>query len=150
MWWSRQEFNNFCVLSCFSRVWLFVTPWTIAHQAPLSMRFSRQEYWSGLPFPPPGDLPDPGTEPCLLHWQVGSLPLAPRHMGTSRYVLKGKEVCLPLPWPSFLLLPGMCFWSWPSQARWVNNGRATRQKESGPQTFTEKPYVSSEYLHPKY
>ena len=38
-------------------------PWTIAHQAPLSMGFPRQEYWSGLPFPPPGDLPDSGTEP---------------------------------------------------------------------------------------
>ena len=38
-------------------------PWTVAHQAPLSMKFSRQEYWSGLPFPPPGDLPNPGTEP---------------------------------------------------------------------------------------
>ena len=46
-----------------SRVWLFVTPWTVAHQAPLSMEFSRQEYWSGLPFPSPGDLPDPGIEP---------------------------------------------------------------------------------------
>ena len=45
-----------------SRVRLFVTPWTIAHQAPLSMGFSRQEYWSGLPFPSPGDLPDPGIE----------------------------------------------------------------------------------------
>ena len=42
---------------------LNVTPWTVAHQAPLSMGFSRQEYWSGLPFPPPGDLPDPGIEP---------------------------------------------------------------------------------------
>ena len=42
---------------------LFVTPWTAAHQAPLSMGFSRQEYWSGLPFPSPGDLPDPGIEP---------------------------------------------------------------------------------------
>ncbi|CAI9152054.1 unnamed protein product [Rangifer tarandus platyrhynchus] len=41
----------------------FATPWTIAHQAPLSMEFSRQEYWSGLPFPSPGDLPDPGIEP---------------------------------------------------------------------------------------
>ena len=41
----------------------FVTPWTVAHQAPLSMGFSRQEYWSGLPFPSPGDLPDPGIEP---------------------------------------------------------------------------------------
>jgi len=42
---------------------LFVTPWTVASQAPLSKGFSRQEYWSGLPFPPPGDLPDPGIEP---------------------------------------------------------------------------------------
>ena len=46
-----------------SRVRLFVTPWTLAYQAPLSMGFSRQEYWSGLPFPSPGDLPDPGIEP---------------------------------------------------------------------------------------
>ena len=44
-------------------VWLFATPWTVAHQAPLSMGFSRQEYRSGLPFPSPGDLPDPGIEP---------------------------------------------------------------------------------------
>ena len=46
-----------------SRVRLFATPWTIANQAPLSMGFSGQEYWSGLPFPSPGDLPDPGIEP---------------------------------------------------------------------------------------
>ena len=46
-----------------SRVRLFATPWTVAYQASLSMGFSRQEYWSGLPFPPPGDLPDPGIEP---------------------------------------------------------------------------------------
>ena len=44
---------------CFSLVWLSVTLWTVAHQAPLSMGFSRQEYWSGLPYPPPGDLPNP-------------------------------------------------------------------------------------------
>ena len=53
---------------------------TVAHQAPLSMEFSRQEYWRGLPFPPPGDLPDPGSNLrllCLLHWQVDSLPTAP-------------------------------------------------------------------------
>ena len=43
-------------------VWLFETPWTVAYQAPLSMGFSRQEYWSGLPFPSPGDLPNPGIE----------------------------------------------------------------------------------------
>ena len=46
-----------------SRVWLFATPWTVAHQAPPSMGFSRQESWSGLPFPSPGNLPDPGIEP---------------------------------------------------------------------------------------
>ena len=46
-----------------SRVWLFVTPWTVAHQAPPFLRFSRQEYWSGLPFPSSGDLPNPGIEP---------------------------------------------------------------------------------------
>ena len=47
-----------------SRVLLCVTPWTAAHQAPLSMGFSRQEYWSGVPFPPAGDLPNPGIEPA--------------------------------------------------------------------------------------
>ena len=49
-----------------SSVQLFATPWTVAHQAPLSMEFSRQEYWSELPFPPPGDLPDPGIKPMSL------------------------------------------------------------------------------------
>ena len=51
-----------CVLSRSSRVQLFESPWTVALQAPLSMGFSRQEYWSGLPFPPPGDLPDSGIK----------------------------------------------------------------------------------------
>ena len=60
-----------------SRVRLFTTPWTIAHQAPLSIEFSRQEYWSGLPFPSPGDLPNPGTEPRSPTLQVDSLPSEP-------------------------------------------------------------------------
>ena len=63
-----------------SHVWLFVTRWTVDHQAPPSMGFCRQEYWSGFQCPSPGDLPDPGINPhllCLLHWQAGSLPLAP-------------------------------------------------------------------------
>ena len=67
-------------LSRFRHVQLFVTPWTVVCQAPLSMGFSRQEYWSGVPCPPPGDFPDSGIEPgslMLLHWQVGSLSLAP-------------------------------------------------------------------------
>ena len=54
------------VLSCFSHVQLFATVWTVACQAPLSMGFSRQEYWSGLPCPPPGDFPNPGIEPKFL------------------------------------------------------------------------------------
>ena len=53
-------------LGCFSCVWLFASLWTVAHQTPLSMRFSRQEYWSGLPFPSPGDLPNSGTKPVPL------------------------------------------------------------------------------------
>ena len=50
------------------------TPWTVAHQAPLSMGFSRQEYWSGLPFPSPGDLPNPGIKPGSPALQADSLP----------------------------------------------------------------------------
>ena len=50
----------------------FVTPWTVAHQAPLSMGCPRQEYWSGLPFPSPGDLPNPGVEPTSLALQADS------------------------------------------------------------------------------
>ena len=55
------------MLSPFSHVQLFVTLWAVAFQAPLSMGFSRQVYWSGLPYPPPGDLPNPGIEPVSLH-----------------------------------------------------------------------------------
>ena len=59
-----------------SRVQLFVTPWTVACQGSLSMEFSRQEYWSRLPFSSPGDLPYPGSNLRLLHWQR-SLPAEP-------------------------------------------------------------------------
>ena len=72
-----------CKLS-FSRVWLFATPWTIAHQAPLSMGFSGPEYWSGLPCPPPGDLPDPGIKPMspvALAFQEDSLLLSQGSLG---------------------------------------------------------------------
>ena len=60
-----------------SRVQLFVTPWTVAYQAPPSMGFSWPEYWSGLPFPSPGDLPDPGIEPGSPAFQAGSLTSEP-------------------------------------------------------------------------
>ena len=60
-----------------SRVRLFVTTWTVAYQAPQSVEFSRQEYWSGLPFPSPGDLPNPGTEPRSLTLQADALTSKP-------------------------------------------------------------------------
>ena len=63
-----------CMLSLFSHVWLFMTIWTLVLQAPLSMGFSRQEYWSGFPWPSPGDLLDQGLNPyllCLLHLAGG-------------------------------------------------------------------------------
>ena len=65
-------------------------PWTVACQAPLSMRFSRQEYRSGLPFPSPGDLPDPGIEPGSPILQVDSLPS--ETLGGHTYTEKKKEV----------------------------------------------------------
>ena len=60
-----------------SRVQLFVTPWTVTYQDPLSMGFSRQEYWSGLPFPSPGDRADPGLEPRSLALWADALPSEP-------------------------------------------------------------------------
>ena len=65
------------MLSCFSHVQLFVTTWTIAHQAPLPMGFCKEEYCSGLPCPPPGGLEIELHLLHLLYWQMGSLPLAP-------------------------------------------------------------------------
>ena len=65
------------VLSGLSSVRLFVTLWTIACQAPLSIAFYRQGYWSGWPFPPPGDLPDSGVEPESPALQEDSLPIKP-------------------------------------------------------------------------
>ena len=65
---SAEEMNEppACMLNRFCPVLLFATPWTVAPRAPLAMGFSRQEYWSGLPCPLPGDLPDPGINPAIL------------------------------------------------------------------------------------
>ena len=70
--------SSMCVLSRFSCVQLWAALWTEAFQAPLSMGFSRQEYWSGLPRAPPGDLPDPEMEPDLLRLLIGRWVLHPR------------------------------------------------------------------------
>ena len=78
-----------CMLSGFSHVRLSTTLWTVACQAPLSMGFSRQEYWSGLPCPPPGDLPDPGIKavsPVTPALQVDSSTLSHRGSPYSRII----------------------------------------------------------------
>ena len=63
-WFKYSAIDSFwSKVKSLSRIQLFVTPWTVAYQVPPSMVFSRQEYWSGLPFPSPGDLPNPGIEP---------------------------------------------------------------------------------------
>ena len=96
-----------CVLNCFSCVQLFATLWTVVHQAPLSMGFSGQEYWSALPFLSPGDPPNPGINlclSCLLRWLAGSVPLALpgkpihpyRYSQTHTYIRMITRVCLCL------------------------------------------------------
>ena len=71
-------------MKTFSRVRLFVTPWTVAYQAPLSMGFSRQEYWSGLPFPSPGDIPKSGIEPWSPALQADALISELREKGNAK------------------------------------------------------------------
>ena len=71
------------MLSYYSHVQLFATPWIVTGQAPLSMEFSRQVYWSGLPFPSPGDLPNPGMTPVFPALQADSLPLNHRRSSIS-------------------------------------------------------------------
>ena len=71
-----------------SHVRLFATPWTVAYQAPPSIGFSRQEYWSGLPFPSPGDLPDPGIEPRSPTFQADALTSEP----PGKFQVKGSEI----------------------------------------------------------
>ena len=87
--WPRDQTQVSCIAGRFSTIWavsevklisrarLFATPWTVAYQAPPSVGFSRQEYWSGLPLPSPGDLPHPGIEPRSLALQADALPSEP-------------------------------------------------------------------------
>ena len=88
-----------------SRVRLFVTPWAVARQAPLAMGFSRQEYWSELPFPPPGDIPDPGIEPMYPALAGGfftteppgkpNLWKSPKYSGLTHQLSRGTIMILP-------------------------------------------------------
>ena len=73
-----KELYIYIYMKSLSRVRLFATLWTVAHQAPQSTGFSRQEYWSGLPFPSPEDLPDPGIEPQSPASRADALTSEPR------------------------------------------------------------------------
>ena len=94
-----------------SYIWLFVTLWIVAHQTPLSMGFSRQEYWSGLPFPSPGDLPNPGIEPRSPALQADSLPAQPPGKPITAlcvWVCDVTQSCLTLCNPVDCSPPGSC------------------------------------------
>ena len=87
-----------------SHVRIFATPWIVAYQAPPSMGFSRQECWSGLPFPSPGDLPDPGIEPRCPALQADALPSEPPGKNVeSQHYLKGFSLLKAVP-PSLFIL----------------------------------------------
>ena len=117
-----------CAQSCPA---LSLTPWTVAHQAPLSMGFSRQEYWSRLPFPPPGDLLDPGIQPNLMHWQVnyhcttwkvreGAQKLefkqAPSQKWINNPIIVKIFICIEI-W-KLLQLRSTCSFDWSQEADW--------------------------------
>ena len=104
-----------------SRVRLFATPWTVAYQASPSMGFSRQEYWSGLPFPSPGDLPDPGIEPGSPALEADTLTSEPKKAQTGFQCLGPGLTALiillscPLPNSNASSIPGqLCFLFIPS------------------------------------
>jgi len=122
--YMKLEYGHACVHVCyyFNRVWLFATLWTVACQAPLSMGLSRQEYWSGLSCPPPGDLPDPGMEPVSLmspalgggffttsaNWETQNVVTI--YDFSVSLIVKGKKYLWPLcPWTSYSVSLGLSF-----------------------------------------
>ena len=94
-----------CLLSHLSRVRLFLNPWTVAHHVPLSAGLSRQEYWSGLPFPSPGDLPDPGIKPPLASPALQSASWLLSHLGSpSPMITYLKTTILSSVWKKYYVL----------------------------------------------
>ena len=93
-----------------------MTPWTVAHQAPLSMEFSRQEYWSGLPFPSPEDLPDPGIGPGFPALEANCL--SSELPGKPQFITGFQEICFQVPsgvsgpWTAYSTAFQSSFTSW--------------------------------------
>ena len=106
-----------------SHVRLFATPWTVARQAPPSMGFSRQEYWSGLPFPSPGDLPDPGIKPRSPALQVDALTSEPPGTWSNRQI-----------------------WSWSREWRWAKTDRVLLREHTGHSKYPT-PTTQESTLH---
>ena len=107
--------------------------WTVVHQAPLSMEFFRQEYWSGLPFPSPGDLLDPGIKPYLLHflrWQAGSLAAEPlvKSMTLNKTLAFGTLVslCEELGWGTSLVVQWLSLQASTAEGMDLNPGQGTK------------------------
>ena len=104
-----------CVWDLFSHVRLFATPWTEAHQTPLSVEFFRQKYWSGLPFPFPRDLSDPGIEPGSPTLQADSLPSEPpekpNHIVITIFFALSYTIIFAILLQFFLFNHGYCFQS---------------------------------------
>ena len=86
-----QNLNKYCWCLVAQLCPLYATPWTVAHQAPLSMGFPRKEYWSGLRFPTPGDLPNLGIEPVSPALQADSLPLSHQGSPAQDIILRDKK-----------------------------------------------------------
>ena len=136
----------------FSRVQLCATPWTVARQAPLSKGFSRQEHWSGLPWSPPGDLPDPRTEPMSLM----SPALAGGFYTTSATwgsVWGGNKVTSNCrgwaSWFSDQEGSGRDFWHWGVEG--VGSGRCDRRDRYGPHLLSlEECFVGEKHLADPY
>ena len=139
-----------CVLNCFSRVQLFATLWTVVRQAPLSTGFSRQKYWSGLPFPSPEDLPDPGIEPIS---PADALPPEPpgkfNHLQLGGKIFVKWWICFGDIYPDFLLRKlGFFFFFFRLKCLKMSLAlKRMRCQEGGPSTYLkQKRPLSSELL----
>ena len=132
------------VLSCFSHVRLFAALWTVAHQAPLSMGLSRQEYWSGLPCPPPGDLCYLGIKPVALALQAESLLLRPSGKPTqnrlSSLKIKNSIICQQLYKQKIRWLVNLFLWLFITSLGCGQDGRVGRPLSPPPLTAHQNHY----------